>query len=90
MDAVGERVGDESVRDAIRGMQRAERLAWWAAHAGAPYLSRPSTVEDAIAASLDSVTDEAAPAPERLPEPDRIQHLALLAATLRPAPAGSD
>jgi hypothetical protein len=49
--------------------------AWWASHAGAPYLPKPVSVQTAIAQSLTLASEERAACPARLPNDERVHEL---------------
>ena len=58
-----------AVRHAVGGGPDDYELAvWWGAHAGAPCLPKPVSVQTSIAQSLKLATEEQAACPERLPE----------------------
>jgi hypothetical protein len=75
---------DTAIRDAVGQTRAAPELeAWWAAHAGAPFLPKPASIEEAIAASLRLEPETIAPCPTSLPTPeDRVDELFRLADTL--------
>jgi hypothetical protein len=52
-----------------------ELAAWWAAHAGAPYLPQPVSVQTSIAQSFKLFSEQQAACPERLPNEARVQEL---------------
>lgn len=68
-----------SVRHAVaQGPDDYELEAWWAAHAGAPYLPKPVSVQTSIAQSLKLATEEQTACPERLPDKDRVRELSMM------------
>jgi hypothetical protein len=55
-----------------------EAEAWWGAHAGAPFLPTPTSVQDSIRQSLNLASEEQAACPIRLPSPERIRQLSAM------------
>ena len=65
-----------AVRHALgRRMQEDELELWWAAHAAAPWLPNPSSVRDALAATLSLTPATARPGPRTLPSSERCKEL---------------
>jgi hypothetical protein len=59
-----------------------ELRIWWAAHAGAEFLSEPVTVTGALSASLQQRSEQEAPCPAALPSGARTKALTKLVNSL--------